>query len=146
MQTFKFSTSVPSSLLTYVKYLKRDHLASSVKFLEPSSLFKPSSFFIQASFKNGNLFLKWKYTSCEDAVFILSYRHENDEMSHIVDLNSECKIVNMVEYRVEYTIPCIKPGRYICQMQSKCHFGVSEMSDEISFWNDEEVSFVYCLF
>ena len=66
-------------------------------------------------------------------------------MSHsvdLVDLDSECKGDNMVQYRVEYTIPHVKPGRYICQIQSKCYFGVSEMSDEISVWNEEEVSFV----
>ena len=63
-------------------------------------------------------------------------------MSHTVDLNSEFKNGNMVQYRAEYTIPYVKPGRYICQMQAKCYFGVSEMSDEISAWNDDEVSFV----
>ena len=92
--------------------------------------------------KDDNLFLEWEYTSGEDPIFILSYRHENDEMSHTVDLNSESKNGNMVQYRAEYTIPCVKPGRYICQMQAKCYFGVSEMSDEISAWNDDEVSFV----
>ena len=86
--------------------------------------------------------LEWKYTSGEDPVFILSYGHENDEMSHTVDLNSEFKNGNMVQYRVQHTIPCVKPGRYICQIQAKCYFGVSEMSDETSVWNEDEVSFV----
>ena len=67
-------------------------------------------------------------------------------MSHTADLNSECRNISMVEYRVEYTIPCAKSGRYICQIQAKCYFGVSDISDEISVWNDEEVSFVYCLY
>ena len=63
-------------------------------------------------------------------------------MSHTVDLNSELKNGNVVQCRVEYTIPCVKPGRYICQIQAKCYFGVSEMSDEISVWNEDEVRFV----
>ena len=63
-------------------------------------------------------------------------------MSHTVDLNSELKNGNVVQCRVEYTIPCVKPGRYICQIQAKCYFGVSEMSDEISIWNEDEVRFV----
>ena len=62
-------------------------------------------------------------------------------MSHTVDLNSECKNYNLFEYRTEYIIANIKPGRYICHMQSKCYFGVSEMSDEISVWNEDDVSF-----
>ena len=63
-------------------------------------------------------------------------------MSHTVDLNSELKNGNVVQCKVEYTIPCVKPGRYICQIQAKCYFGVSEMSDEISIWNEDEVRFV----
>ena len=74
------------------------------------------------------------------------YRHEDDKMSHTVDLNSECKNDKLFEYRLEYTIANIKPGRYICHMQSKCSFGVSEMSDEISVWNEENVSFNFFCF
>ena len=58
-------------------------------------------------------------------------------MGYTVDLNCDC---NLVVYTLEYTIPNLKPGRYIIQMQSKCYFGVSEMSNEISVWNDDEVS------
>ena len=66
-------------------------------------------------------------------------------MSHTVDLNSECKNDNLFEHRIEYTIGNVKPGRYICRMQSKCYFGLSEMSDEISVWNEEDVSFSFFL-
>ena len=58
-------------------------------------------------------------------------------MGYTVDLNCDC---NLVVYTLEYAIPNLKPGRYIIQMQSKCYFGMSEMSNEISVWNDEEVS------
>ena len=90
--------------------------------------------------------MEWKDTSGENQVFILLYRHENDKMSHTVDLNSECKNDNLFEYRIEYVIPNVKPGRYICHMQSKCYFGVSEISDEISVWNEEDVSFDFICF
>ena len=71
------------------------------------------------------------------------YRHEDDEVNHTVDLNSECKIDNLYEYSTEYAIPKVKPGRYICQMQSKCYFGISEMSEKISVWNEEDVSYSF---
>lgn len=91
--------------------------------------------------KNGNLISKWKDTSDEKPVFLLLYRYESDEMSHIVDLNSECKNDDLFEYIIEYTIANVKSGRYICSMQSKCYFSLSKMSDRISVWNGEDVSF-----
>ena len=69
------------------------------------------------------------------------YRHENDKNGQTVVLNNAFNNGSSVDYRVEYTIPIVKPGRYICQMQSKCDFGVSEMSNEISVWKNEEVSY-----
>ena len=90
--------------------------------------------------------MNWNDTSGEKPAFILLYRHENEEMSHTVDLNSECKNDNLLEYRIEYAIANVKPGRYICHMQSKCCFGVSEMSDEISVCNEEDVSFSFIFF
>lgn len=90
--------------------------------------------------------MKWKDTSGENPVFILLYRHESNKLSHTVDLNSQCKNDNLFEYTVEYTIANIKPGRYICRMQSRCYFGLSEMSDEISVWNEDDVSFNFICF
>ena len=69
------------------------------------------------------------------------YRHEDDEKGQTVVLNNECNNCNSVDYRVRYAVPNVKPGRYICQMQSKCEFGVSGMSNEISVWKNEEVSY-----
>lgn len=68
------------------------------------------------------------------------YKHENDANFCDAVLKNVCKNDNSPEYRAEYTIPKIQPGKYICQIQSKCDFGVSEMSREIFVNKNEEVN------
>ena len=97
----------------------------------------------QASFKNESLILKWKDDSNENLIFILFYKHENHENWQDVVLKNVCKNDISSEYRVEYTVPNAQAGRYICQIQSKCEYGVSEMSEEIFVYKEEEVSSVY---
>ena len=70
------------------------------------------------------------------------YKHENDANWLDVVLKNVCKNGNSSEYRVEYTITNARPGRYTCQIQSKCEFGVSEKSGEIFVYKKEEVSSV----
>ena len=48
---------------------------------------------------------------------------------------------NSFDNRTEYFLPNIKPGRYICHIQTKCEFGVSEMSNGITVWKENEVNF-----
>ena len=98
-------------------------------------------FFLQASFENDNLILEWKCFSGEESLFILSYRHENDEKCQTVSLNMDWKNNNSFDNRTEYFLPNIKPGRYICHIQTKCEFGVSEMSNGITVWKENEVNF-----
>ena len=43
------------------------------------------------------------------------------------------------EYKVEYTISNAQPGRYTCQIQSRCEFGMSGKSEETSVYKEEEV-------
>ena len=59
------------------------------------------------------------------------YKHEKDENWQDVILRNVCKNINSGEYRVEYSIPNVQPGKYICRIQSKCDFGISELSKEI---------------
>ena len=54
-------------------------------------------------------------------------------------MRNVCKNDNSSEYRVEYAVLNAKPGKYVCQIQSKCEFGVSEMSMETSVYKEEEV-------
>ena len=46
------------------------------------------------------------------------------------------------EYKVEYTISNAQPGRYTCQIQSRCEFGISGKSEETFVYKEEEVSYV----
>lgn len=48
---------------------------------------------------------------------------------------------NSFDNRTEYFLPNIKNGRYICHIQTKCEFGVSEMSNGITVWKENEVNF-----
>ena len=97
----------------------------------------------QASFKNESLILKWKDDSNESLIFILFYKHEKNGNWRDVVLKNVCKNDISSEYRVEYTVPNVQAGRYICQIQSTCEFGVSEMSEEIFVYKEEEVSSVF---
>ena len=72
------------------------------------------------------------------------YKHENDENWRNAVLKNICKNDNSNEYRVEYTVPNIQAGEYVCQIQSKCVFGKSELSREISASREKvEVSLVF---
>ena len=98
-----------------------------------------------ASFKSENLILKLEDSPNENLSFILFYKHENDPNFRDAVLKNVYKNDNSAEYRVEYTIPNVQPGKYICQIQSKCDFGVSEMSTETFVYKNEEVKPYFCL-
>ena len=68
--------------------------------------------------------------SNEKVNFILFYKHENDENWQDVCLENVCRNDSTSEYRVEYTVPNSHPGDYICQIQSKVDFDLSEKSKE----------------
>ena len=85
------------------------------------------------------MFLQWKVNSNENLTFVLRYKEDNDEYWKNVTLRNVCKNDNSSEYRVEYAVLNAKPGKYVCQIQSKCEFGVSEMSMETSVYKEEEV-------
>ena len=70
------------------------------------------------------------------------YRHENDENWFHVVLKNVCKNYKSSEHKVEYTIPNPQPGRYTCQIQSRCEFGISGKSEETFVYKEEEVSYV----
>ena len=74
------------------------------------------------------MLLKWTDDSNENLIFILFYKHGKDENWQDVVLKNVCKSFDSAEYRVEYTISNAKPGKYICRIQSKCDFGMSESS------------------
>ena len=97
----------------------------------------------QASFKNESLILKWQVDSKENLIFNLFYKHENEEIWRKVDLKNVSKNDNLLEYRVECTLPNMRPGRYTCQIQSSCEYGASEMSEKKAFYKEEEVSSVF---
>ena len=78
--------------------------------------------------------------SNEKSNFVLFYKHENDKKWKDVVLKNVCKHYNSTEYRVEYTIPNIQSGRYICQIQSKSDFGIIQRSEEEYAYKEEEVS------
>ena len=78
------------------------------------------------------MILNWRDDSNDNLIFILFYKHENDENWRNDVLKNICKNDDSNEYRVEYTVPNIQPGEYFCQIQSKCDFGMSELSREIS--------------
>ena len=71
------------------------------------------------------------------------YKHENDGNWRDVVLKNVCKNDISNEYRVEYNVPNAQAGRYVCQIQSTCEFGVSEMSEEIFVYKEEEVSSIF---
>ena len=85
------------------------------------------------------MILQWKVNSNENLTFVLKYKQDNDEHWKNVTLRNVCKNDNSCEYRVEYTVLNAKPGRYVCQIQSKCDFGVSDMSMETSVYKEDEV-------
>lgn len=58
------------------------------------------------------------------------YKHENDKNWQNVALENLCKKHSSNVYRVEYTVPNAHLGEYICQIQSKSDFDVSEKSQE----------------
>ena len=88
------------------------------------------------------MILKWKDSSNENLIFKLFYRHENDEKWFDVVLKTVCKNYKSSEHKVEYTIPNAQPGRYTCQIQSRCEFVMSGKSDETFVYKEEEVSYV----
>ena len=71
--------------------------------------------------------------------FVLRYKQDNDQHWKNDTLRNVCKNNNLCEYRVEYTVLNAKPGRYVCQIQSKCEFGVSELSMETPICEKDEV-------
>ena len=81
-------------------------------------------------------------SSNENLTFSLIYKQDNDEHWKTVSLKNVCKSSNSNEYRVEYTVSNAKPGRYTCQIQSKCDFGISQMSNERSAYKEEEVGLI----
>ena len=100
-------------------------------------------FVIQTSFKNESLILKWKDDSNENLIFSLFYKHENDENWSDVILKHVPLDNDSREYSIQYTFLNACPGRYACQIQSKCCFGVSEMSGKIFSYKEEEVTSVF---
>ena len=105
------------------------------------------TFSSQVSFKNGSLILKWNIVSNENLIFNLFYKHENDENWRDVVLQNVHKDDNSSEYRLEYSFPNARPGKYTCQIQSMCDFGISEKSVEIFAYKEEEVNsiiFLWC--
>lgn len=72
--------------------------------------------------------------------FVLFYKHENEGKWENVFLKNVCKNYNSTEYRVEYTIPNMQSGRYICQIQSKSDFGIIQKSEKAFAYKEEEVS------
>ena len=95
---------------------------------------------LQALFKNEKLVLICKDNSNEELMFTLYYKHEDDDSFQ--EVNSKNKQVDDKgdEYRVEYIIPDVKTGEYTCKIQSKCDFGRSEMSNEISVLKENQVN------
>ena len=81
--------------------------------------------------------------SYENSDFILFYKHVNDEKWQDVVLKNVCKNDNSGEYRVKYTVSNAQPGRYICQIQSKSDFDMSEKSGECFVYKEEEVSSLF---
>ena len=97
----------------------------------------------QASFKNESFILKWKVDLNENLIFTLFYKHENDQNWSDVILKDVRLDNDSSEYSVEYTFLNAHPGRYTCQIQPKCSFGVSEMSGKIFAYKEEEVTLVF---
>ena len=97
----------------------------------------------QASFKNESLILKWKDDSNENLILTLFYKHENDENWSDAILKDVRLDNDSSEYSVEYTFLNARPGRYNCQIQSKCCFGVSGMSGKIFAYKEKEVTSVF---
>ena len=93
----------------------------------------------QASFEKDSLISKWKESSNESLIFNLFQRHENEEKWFDVVLKNVYKNDRSSEYKVEYTISNAQPGRYTCQIQSRCEFGMSGKSEETSVYKEEEV-------
>lgn len=94
----------------------------------------------QASFKNETLVLIFNDDSDEDLIITLYYKHENDGSFQKVDLRNKCAGGKANEYQVEYIIPDVKTGKYTCKIQSKCDFGMSEMSNEKSVLKESKVN------
>ena len=85
----------------------------------------------QASFKNEKLVLICKDDSDEELnTIILYYKHKNDDDFQEVALAPKSADHKADEYRLEHFIPDAKTGEYICKVQSKCEFGLSEISTE----------------
>lgn len=74
--------------------------------------------------------------SNEDLTFTLYYKHEDDD--NFQEVNSKSKQVD--DNAVEYIMSDVKAGKYTCKFQSKCEFGRSEMSNEISVLNKNTVN------
>ena len=92
-------------------------------------------------FKNEKLVLIFDDDSDEDLIITLHYKHENDGNFQKVDLRTtKCAGDIANEYRVEYNIPDAKTGKYTCKIQSKCDFGMSEMSNEKSVSKGSKVN------
>ena len=94
----------------------------------------------QAFFEDEKLVLICECDSDEDLTFILYYKHENDDSFQKVDLR---KNVSVDEYRVEHVIADVKTGNYICKIQSKCEFGMSEISTEKDALKENEVIILF---
>ena len=90
----------------------------------------------QAFFEDEKLVLICNCDSDGDLTFTLYYKHENDDSFQEVDLK---KNFSVDEYRVEHVIADAKPGNYICKIQSKCEFGMSETSSEKDALKENEV-------
>lgn len=88
------------------------------------------------------MILRWKDNSNENLTINLRYKQDNDEHWKVVSLKNFCKSYNSSEYRIEYTVSNAKPGRYACQIQSMCDFGMSQMSKEMPVFKEKEVGFV----
>lgn len=91
------------------------------------------------------MILRWKDTSNENLTFTLRYKQDNDEHWKESRLRNVCKNDNLREYRVEHTVENPKPGNCVCQIQSKCESGVSEMSMAKLVCKEEKVGFVTVL-
>ena len=74
--------------------------------------------------------------SNEDLTFTLYYKHEDDD--NFQEVNSKSKQVD--DNADEYIMSDVKAGKYTCKFQSKCEFGRSEMSNEISALNKNTVN------
>ena len=93
----------------------------------------------QAFFENEVLVLICKFDSEKDLTITLYYKHENDDSFQKVDLRNNFVVDKSDEYRVEHVIANAKTGNYICKIQSKCEYGMSEISTEQNALKENEV-------